>query len=358
MDAVSRKFTRKIRVGDIYIGGGSPVAVQSMTNTDTRDIKSTINQISQLEDAGCEIARVAVKDSEAARAITEIKKAVKIPIVADIHFDYRLAIESVKSGADKLRINPGNIGDSEKVKKVLAVAREYDIPVRIGVNGGSLEKDIILKYGRPEPKALVESAARHIAYLEENGFYNTVVSVKSSSVPLTYDSYILMSKSFDYPLHLGVTEAGTVNSGIIKSSAGIGALLLCGIGDTIRVSLTGDPVEEVKCAVEILKALELRNSGVRFISCPTCGRTEIDLISLALRAEEYCRTVKKNITVAVMGCVVNGPGEAKDADIGIAGGKGCAVLFKKGKIVATIPESELLAALIKEIEGFDENAAG
>lgn len=347
---------KKIRIGDVYIGGGYPIAVQSMSNTDTRDAKATVNQIAALKDAGCDIVRVAVKDMEAARAVYEIKKAIKIPLVVDIHYDYRLALESLKSGADKLRINPGNIGDAEKVKKVADAAKERGVPIRIGVNGGSLEKELIKKYQKPTPEALVESVKRHIAMLEENNFSDIVISVKGSNVPATYEAYCLVSETFGYPLHIGVTEAGTYKSGVIKSAIGIGALLLKGIGDTIRVSLTGDPVEEVKCALDILKATELRETGVNFISCPTCGRTEIDLVSIALKAEEYCASVKKNITVAVMGCVVNGPGEARDADIGIAGGKGCGALFKKGKVVATLPESELLAALIKEIEGYEANA--
>ena len=352
LPAKTVKTTKKIRVGDIYIGGDAAITVQSMTNTDTRDVTATVNQIAALADAGCDIARVAVKDMAAAQAIREIKKHTRIPIVADVHFDYLLAIESIKSGADKLRINPGNIGGSENVKKVVNAAKEYGIPIRVGVNGGSLEKDLLEKYGEAAPAALAESAARHIALLEENNFSDIIISVKSSSVPLTYDAYVLMSERCDYPLHIGVTDAGTLKSGIIKSAAGIGGLLLRGIGDTVRVSLTADPLEEVKCAVELLKALGLRHGGVTFVSCPTCGRTEIDLLNLAQKAEEYCANIKKDIKVAVMGCVVNGPGEAKDADIGIAGGKGSGVLFKKGKVVATLPESELLAALIKEIEGF------
>jgi len=345
-------MSKKIRIGDIFIGGGSPVTIQSMTNTDTRDIKATTTQILALAEAGCDIVRLAVKDAAAARAIREIKKDVKIPIVADIHFDYLLAIESIKYGADKLRLNPGNIGGAENVKKVVEAAKAYGIPIRIGVNGGSLEKDILEKYGRPTAEALVYSAARHIAILEENDFTDIVISVKTSSVPLTYGAYVLMSERFDYPLHLGITEAGTPKSGIVKSAAGIGGLLLRGIGDTIRVSLTADPVAEVKCALELLRALELRKFGVTFISCPTCGRTEIDMIPLAQKAEEFCGGIEKTLTVAVMGCAVNGPGEAREADIGIAGGKKRGVLFKKGQIIKSLPESELLPALISEIVSF------
>ncbi|MDR1687345.1 MAG: flavodoxin-dependent (E)-4-hydroxy-3-methylbut-2-enyl-diphosphate synthase [Clostridiales bacterium] len=344
--------TRKVNIGNVTIGGGSPIAIQSMTNTDTRDIKATVNQINELENAGCDIARVAVKYPEAAHAIAEIKKGIKIPLVADVHFDYTLAIESIKAGADKLRINPGNIGDSGRVKNVLNTAKEYGVPIRVGVNGGSLEKDLLEKYGAATADALVESALRHIAVLEENNFYDTVISVKTSGVPLTYEAYVKLAEACSYPLHVGVTEAGTVNGGKIKSAVGIGALLLRGIGDTIRVSLTGTPAEEVRCAAEILKAAEKLNDGVNFVSCPTCGRTEIDLITLAVKAEEYCLKVKKNIKVAVMGCVVNGPGEARDADIGIAAGKGSGALFKKGKVIKTLPEAELLNALIREIEEF------
>jgi (E)-4-hydroxy-3-methylbut-2-enyl-diphosphate synthase len=345
--------TKKVKIGNVTIGGGSPIAIQSMTTTDTRDIKATVNQINELENAGCDIVRIAVKYMEAARSIAEIKKGIKIPLVADVHFDYNLAIESIKAGADKLRINPGNIGDMDRVKKVLNTAKEYGAALRVGVNGGSLEKDLLEKYGRPTADALVKSALRHIAFLEENNFFDTVISVKTSGVPLTYEAYEKLAKACNYPLHVGVTEAGTLNAGKIKSAVGIGALLMRGIGDTIRVSLTANPVEEVRCAREILKAAEKLNDGVNFVSCPTCGRTEIDLITLACKAEEYCAGVKKNIKVAVMGCVVNGPGEARDADIGIAGGKGNGALFKKGKVIKTLPEAELLNALIKEIEEFN-----
>jgi len=348
----NNRQTKKIRVGDLYIGGGAPITIQSMTTTDTRDVKATTEQIGKLADAGCDIVRVAVNNTEAAEAIKQIKKHIRVPLVADVHFDYKLAIAAIKSGADKLRINPGNIGGAQNVKQVITAAKENCVPIRIGVNGGSLERDLLKKYGRNSAEALAESAARHIALLEENNFFDIVISVKSSSVPLTYSSYVLMSERFAYPLHIGVTEAGTPRQGVIKSAAGIGGLLLRGIGDTIRVSLTADPVCEVECAIDLLRAAGLRKGGVRFISCPTCGRTQIDLFSLAAKAEEFCAGVDKNITVAVMGCAVNGPGEAAEADIGVAGGKGMGALFKKGTVIKTLPEDELLSALIDEIQKF------
>jgi (E)-4-hydroxy-3-methylbut-2-enyl-diphosphate synthase len=342
--------SRKIRVGNVYIGGDAPVTVQSMTNTDTRNVSSTVEQILELEKAGCEIIRLAVPDMEAAGALKEIKKEIHIPMVADIHFDYKLAIEAILSGVDALRINPGNIGSELKVKEVVKAASFNDIPIRVGVNAGSLEKDILEKYGRPTPAALVESALRHVGILEKEGFYNTAISIKSSNVPDNIEGYRLIANETDYPLHLGVTEAGTNYSGIVKSSIGIGSLLCDGIGDTIRVSLTDRPIEEVKAGREILKALGLRNFGIEIISCPTCGRTNIDLIAIALEAEKILSEIDKPIKVAIMGCVVNGPGEAREADIGIAGGNGEGLIFKKGKIIKKVSEENLLKELVEEIK--------
>jgi len=347
---IKRRKTKKVRVGDIFIGGDAPITVQSMTNTDTRNIEETIEQIKKLEEAGCQIIRVAVPDMEAAQAIGSIKKAISIPLVADIHFDYRLALESMKQGADKIRINPGNIGDRERVKKVVEEAKARSIPIRIGVNSGSVEKHILAKYGGVTAEGLVESAFGHVSILEEYGFEQIVLSLKASSVPMTIDAYRLMSQRCDYPLHIGVTEAGTVYSGTIKSAVGLGCLLAEGIGDTLRVSLTGDPVEEVKAGREILKALGLGHGGPEFVSCPTCGRCQIDLIDIANKVEEQLRSLNVNLKVAVMGCAVNGPGEAREADIGIAGGKGEALLFKKGKIIRKIPQDRIVEELMKEIE--------
>lgn len=343
-----RKITKKVRVGDLEIGGGSSISIQSMTNTDTRDIDATVRQILELEEAGCQLARVAVVDLEAAKSIEKIKKNVHIPIVADIHFDYRLAIESMKSGVDKIRINPGNIGDIEKVKKVVDEAKLRDIPIRIGVNAGSLEKDILEEYGSVTAKGLVKSALRHVKILEDLDFEKILVSIKASSVSLNVDSYRLLSEKIHYPLHLGLTEAGTPRMGTIKSAIGIGTLLLDGIGDTLRVSLTSDPVLEVKSAKDILSALDLSDKP-QLISCPTCGRTQVDLISIAEGVEKELANINKNIKVAVMGCAVNGPGEAREADIGIAGGKGEVVLFKKGEIIKKIAQEEAVKTLIDEI---------
>ncbi|HOQ36453.1 MAG TPA: flavodoxin-dependent (E)-4-hydroxy-3-methylbut-2-enyl-diphosphate synthase [Acetivibrio sp.] len=348
MNYIDRKKTKTVKVGDISIGGGSPVAVQSMTNTDTRDIKATVNQIKMLEEEGCQIVRVAVPDNEAAEAIEEIKKSIKIPLVADIHFDYRLAITSMEKGADKIRINPGNIGDRERVKKVVEVAKERNIPIRIGVNAGSLEKNITQKYGLT-PRAMVESALEHARILEELDFYDIVFSLKASSVPMTIAAYRLMSEKTDYPLHIGVTEAGTLFRGTIKSCVGLGCLLAEGIGDTIRVSLTGDPREEVRVGQELLRSLGLLEGGVEFVSCPTCGRCQIDLIKIASEVEERLGKIDKSIKVAVMGCAVNGPGEAREADIGIAGGKNEALLFKKGEIIRKIPQDKIVDELMEEI---------
>lgn len=345
-----KRISKKVKIGNIFVGGNEKITVQSMTNTKTTDIKSTVDQILSLEKAGCDIIRVAVPDMDAATAINEIKKNINIPLVADIHFDYRLAIKAIESGVDALRINPGNIGGKDKVKEVVDASNHFGIPIRVGVNAGSLEKDILKKYGKPTPEALVESALRHVEMLEDNNFYETVISVKSSNVVDNIKSYELLASKVDYPLHLGVTEAGTIFAGTIKSSVALGHLLFSGIGDTIRVSLTDNPIEEVKAGNEILKALNLRKKGLEIISCPTCGRTQIDLISIAKEAEKVLVDIDKDIKVAIMGCVVNGPGEAREADIGIAGGKGEGILFKKGEVIKKVPESELLNELIKEIK--------
>lgn len=347
---IERKKTRKLRVGDIFIGGDAPVTVQSMTNTDTRDISATVGQIKRLEDAGCDIVRVAVPDSEAAAAVKEIKKAIRIPLVADIHFDYRLALACIENGADKIRLNPGNIGGPDRVKKVVEMAKPRGIPIRIGVNSGSVEKHILVKYGGVTPEGMVESALGHARLLEEQGFYDIAISLKASSVPMTIEAYRLMSQKADYPLHIGVTEAGTPFAGTIKSAAGLGCLLAEGIGDTLRVSLTGDPAEEVRVGIELLKAMGLRKAGIEFVSCPTCGRTRIDLIKIASEVEKRLEGCDKHIKVAVMGCAVNGPGEAREADIGIAGGDGEALLFKKGEIIRKIPQDRIVDELLAEIE--------
>ena len=318
---IKRKMTRQISIGDVKIGGGAPISVQSMTNTKTTDTNATVAQIKALVDAGCDIVRVAVPDMSAAENIYNIKSQVDVPLVADIHFDYRLALKAIEQGIDALRINPGNIGDEERVKAVVEAAKIRNIPIRIGVNAGSLDKKLLAKYGKVTAEALVESALEHIRILEKLNFYDIKISLKAHDVPLTLDAYRLMSETVDYPLHLGITEAGTVNTGIIKSAVGIGALLAEGIGDTFRISLTGDPVNEVKVANEILKALGLKEYGPTLISCPTCGRCNIDLPSIAEKVEQRLSGITKPIKVAVMGCVVNGPGEARDADIGIAGGK-------------------------------------
>lgn len=350
MGFINRKKTKVVDIGGVKIGGDNPVAIQSMCNTKTADVAATVNQIKALESVGCEIVRVAVPDMEAAEAIKEIKKQINIPLVADIHFDYRLALKAAECGIDKLRINPGNIGSLERIKAVVDVAKKGNIPIRIGVNSGSLEKDLLQKYGEVTPDALIESALRHVEILEKFDFENIVISIKASNVPFTMQTYSKLSDSVDYPLHLGITEAGTQYSGTIKSSVGIGAILAMGIGDTVRVSLTGDPVEEVRVAKQILKSLEMRKFGVSFVSCPTCGRTNIDLISLANAVEKRLEGINKDIKVAVMGCAVNGPGEAREADIGIAGGNNYGLIFKKGEILKKVPESELLNALMEEIE--------
>lgn len=341
---------RQIQVGSVLVGGDAPVSIQSMLNTKTTDVEGSLAQIRALKAAGCQIARLAVPDMEAARRFREIAAESPLPLVADIHFDYRLAIAAAEGGASKIRINPGNIGGKERVKAVVDVCKEKRIPIRIGVNGGSLEKNILEKYGHPTPEALVESALGHVALLEEQGFYDICISMKSSSVPVTMAAYRLMDQKTDYPLHLGVTETGTEHMGVIKSAIGIGGLLCLGIGNTLRVSLTADPVREIIAAKEILQAAGIRKEGPEFISCPTCGRTQIDLIGLASEVERRLQGMNKPITVAVMGCIVNGPGEAKEADVGIAGGKDCGVLFAKGKKLKTLPYDQLADALMEYIE--------
>ena len=345
-----RDNTRKISVGGVDIGGGAAVSVQSMCNTKTWDVEATVAQIKAMKAAGCDIVRLAVPDMAAARAISDIKEGVDMPLVADIHFDYRLALEAAARGIDKIRINPGNIGGEENVKAVADACRQRGIPIRIGVNAGSLEQRLLEKYGHPCPEAMVESAAGHAALLEKFGFYDICLSLKASSVPLTVAAYRMAAERFEYPLHLGVTETGTEWNGTIQSAVGIGTLLSEGIGNTVRVSLTADPVREVSTGIAILKAAGVRKGGVRFVSCPTCGRTEIDLISLANKVEGLVRGLNRDITVAVMGCVVNGPGEAREADYGIAGGKNKGILFKKGQVLGTYPYDELCDALIQLIE--------
>ena len=351
---MERKNTKKIKVGGLEIGGGAAVTVQSMCNTKTWDVEATVAQIKRLRAAGCEIVRLAVPDQRSAEAISAIKEQVDIPLVADIHFDYRLALICAERGIDKIRINPGNIGSEEKVKDVAEACRTRNIPIRIGVNAGSLEQRLLEKYGHPCPEAMVESARGHAALLNKFGFDDICLSMKSSSVPLTIASYRMASECFAYPLHLGVTETGTAWNGTIQSAVGIGTLLSEGIGDTIRVSLTADPVEEVKTGIAILKAAGLRKGGVKFVSCPTCGRTEIDLIGLANQVESLVSGLDRDITVAVMGCVVNGPGEAREADYGIAGGKEKGLLFKKGQVVGTYPYERLCGALMELIESDED----
>lgn len=347
---MDRKLTRKVKVGKVYVGGDAPVTIQSMTNTDTRDIEATLKQIRELYNAGCEIIRCTVPDVEAAEAIKEIVKQSPIPVVADIHFDYRLALKVVENGISAVRINPGNIGSIERVRMVAEACKAKNIPIRIGVNSGSLEKEILERDGKPTAKGLVESALAHVKILEAVDFHDIVISIKSSDVKMMIDAYRLMSEKVDYPLHLGVTESGTPFRGTIKSSIGIGTLLAEGIGDTIRVSLTSDPIEEIKVAKEMLKALGLREGGLEFVSCPTCGRTQIKLIEIANEVERRLEGINKDIKVAVMGCIVNGPGEAKEADIGIAGGKGEGIIFKKGEVIKKCKEEDLIEELMKEIE--------
>lgn len=347
---MQRRQSKKVKVGKIFVGGDSPVTVQSMLNRPASDIEGSIRQAVELEKVGCEIIRAAVPDMEAVRLIEKLKENLTVPVVADIHFDYRLALASLDAGVDKIRINPGNIGSMERVRAVANACKAKQVPIRIGVNSGSLEKEQLLKYGSPCAEALAESAMNHVLLLEQCDFDDIIISIKSSSVQTMIDAYRIVASKCDYPLHLGVTEAGTHNMALIKSSIGIGSLLIDGIGDTIRVSMTDDPVKEVSAANGILKAIGLKTDCVDIVSCPTCGRTKIDLISLANEVESRLSGCKKNIKVAVMGCAVNGPGEAREADIGIAGGDGCALIFKKGEIVCKVPENEAVGRLLEEIE--------
>ena len=349
-DLQKRRPTRQIHIGKVAIGGGAPISVQSMTNTKTTDTEATVAQIRALQAAGCDIVRLAVPDMEAAKNLGNILRQVTVPLVADIHFDYKLALEAIRQGIHALRLNPGNIGGEEKVKAVVEAAKEAGIPIRIGVNAGSLDKKILKKYGGVTPEALVESAMEHVRILEALDFHDMKISLKAHDVPLTIAAYRLMSQTVDYPLHLGITEAGTVNTGIIKSAVGIGALLAEGIGDTFRISLTGDPVVEVRVANEILKSLGLKEYGPTLVACPTCGRTSIDLPAISAQVEENLRDIEEPIEVAVMGCVVNGPGEARGADVGIAGGNGEGLIFRKGDIVRKVPEADLVNELFQEID--------
>ena len=347
---MDRRVSRQVNVGKIKIGGDAPIAIQSMLNAPANDFVANLNQLKELENAGCEIVRMAVPDMEAVKVLGKLKENSQIPLVADIHFDYKLALESLSAGVDKIRINPGNIGSSDKVFAVADACALKGVPIRIGVNSGSVEKDLLEKFGGATPEAMVESAFRHIELLENCGFYDTVISIKSSDVANMVKAYTLVAERCDYPLHLGVTEAGTERSSLIKSSVGIGSLLLNGIGDTIRVSITDTPVKEIYAARDILKAINLRVETPQIVACPTCGRTKIDLVSLANQVEDAVKNIKKPIKIAVMGCVVNGPGEAHEADIGIAGGDGCAVLFKKGEILRKVPENEIVKELLCEID--------
>ena len=349
-----REQTKEIQIGDRLIGGGNPILIQSMTNTRTEDVQATVQQIHRLEAAGCEIVRCTVPNKEAAQAITEIKKQIQIPLVADIHFDYRMAVAAIENGADKIRINPGNIGSKENVKAVVNAARERNVPIRVGVNGGSLEREMIEKYGGVTPEGIVESALLKVRMIEEFDYDRIVISNKSSDVLFSIRAHELIAEKTDYPLHVGITESGTLTSGNIKSALGLGVILYEGIGDTIRVSLTGDPVEEVKSAKMILRNMGLRTGGIEVVSCPTCGRTRIDLIGLANKVEEMVQDIPLNIKVAVMGCAVNGPGEAREADIGIAGGDGEGLLIKKGEIVRKVPEEQLLSVLRDELLNWNE----
>jgi (E)-4-hydroxy-3-methylbut-2-enyl-diphosphate synthase len=349
-----RRESRQISVGNVKVGGGAPITVQSMTKTDTRDIQATIEEIRKLEDAGCDIVRIAVPDMDAARALGAIKNQVTIPIISDIHFDYRLALEAIDQGVDGMRINPGNIGSRARIKAVVEMVKQRNIPIRIGVNSGSLEKEILRKYGSPTAEALAESALRHVQILEDMDFRDIKISVKSTDVMRMIQSYRIIAERTDYPLHLGVTEAGTIKAGTIKSSVGIGTLLAEGIGDTIRVSLTGDPVEEVAVGIDILRSLGLRKNGVEIVSCPGCGRLEIDLMKLVREAESRISDIDlpRPVKVAILGCVVNGPGEASEADIGIAGGRGKGMLYKDGRLIRSFKESQLVDELVKELEKF------
>jgi len=352
---ITRANTSVVHIGGVPVGGGHPIKIQSMTNTDTRDIASTVAQIKNLQAAGCEIIRVAVPDMEAASAITRIKKEISIPLVADIHFDYKLALAAVKNGADKLRINPGNIGSENRVRQVAEAAKACGLPIRVGVNSGSLEKEILAKYNGVTAQGMAESALKNVALLEKFGFNDIVVSIKTTDVSLMLDAHKILAKRLPYPLHIGLTEAGTPYNGAIRSAAGLGALLSLGLGDTVRVSLSGDPVAEIHAAKEILAAMGLRRFGVKVIACPTCGRTDIDVAGIASRLEQKLAHVTTPITIAVMGCVVNGPGEAREADVGIAGGNGKAVLFRKGEVVRTVGVDEMEVAVLGEVEGMITN---
>lgn len=347
---INRRQTKGVTIGDVTIGSGHPVAIQSMTNTKTEDIEATVNQIRALETAGCEIIRVAVPTMEAAKAIKTIKKKITMPVVADIHFDYRLAIAAMENGVDKIRLNPGNIGSDDKVKQVVEVAKHYGVPIRVGVNSGSLSRAILKKYGRVTADGLVESALEHVRLLEHYAFEDIVVAIKSSNVQMTLEAFEKLGAEVPYPYHIGITEAGTYFSGTVKSAVGIGHLLLNGYGDTLRVSLTGDPLNEIKVAKEILNALEIRSFGIKIISCPTCGRTNVDIEKMAEAVEARYGQVDADISVAVMGCVVNGPGEAREADLGIAGGFGEGLIFKKGQVLKKVKEEDLLDALFEEID--------
>jgi len=353
---------KSVFCGDVEIGGKAPISIQSMTNTKTSDVKASVAQIKALEAAGCQIVRMAVPDMDAAQALGEIKKRINIPLVADIHFDYRLALAAIKSGADKIRINPGNIGSEDGVRQIVSLAKERKIPIRVGVNAGSLERDILEKYGKPTAEGLAESALRNVRLLEKYDFDRIVISLKASDVKMNFDAYRIVDRESDYPLHIGVTEAGTPARGKIKSAAGVGALLLEGIGNTMRISLTANPVEEVVFASELLDAVGIRRSGIEIVSCPTCGRTEVDLVSIASeiekRAQTLCDKGVKNLKIAVMGCAVNGPGEAKEADIGVACGRGKGVIFTKGRIIATVKEEEIADKLIEMAERYDRDTAG
>jgi (E)-4-hydroxy-3-methylbut-2-enyl-diphosphate synthase len=353
-----RKRTRRIQVGTVTVGGDAPISVQSMTNTHTHDVSATISQIKRLESAGCEIIRVAVPDEKAAKAISQIKKEISIPLIADIHFDYRLAIDSLKAGADGLRINPGNIGSVHNIRAIVDCAKDRDVSIRIGVNSGSLEKDLLKKFGKVTAEAMVESALRHIDLINSFGFDQIKLSIKASDVARTVNAYRLLSSSTDFPLHVGVTEAGSLYSGIVKSSLGIGTLLADGIGDTIRVSLTRDPVEEVRVGYEILKSLGIRQRGPEIISCPTCGRCNIDLFGIVEKVEKSLMTCLLPIKIAIMGCIVNGPGEAREAEIGIAGGDGVGILFKQGKVVKKFPHEKLVDVLLKEVAAIEKERRG
>ncbi|MGM0369046.1 MAG: flavodoxin-dependent (E)-4-hydroxy-3-methylbut-2-enyl-diphosphate synthase [Bacillota bacterium] len=347
---MKRRTTKSVTIGDVEIGGGTPISVQSMTNTDTKKVAETVQQIKLLEKAGCELIRIAIPDQEAATKVDQIKAQINIPLIADIHFNHNLALEVLERGVDGLRINPGNIGGREKVREVAQKALAADVPIRVGVNGGSLEEELLEKYGHPTARAMVESALKNIKSLEEFGFEDIIISLKSSDVLMTLEAYQLMAQEVDYPFHVGITEAGTVKGGSIKSAVGIGSILAQGLGDTIRVSLTGDPVEEIRVAYDILKSLNLRNGGVEIVSCPTCGRCEIDLVEIANQVEEEISAINKSVQVAIMGCVVNGPGEAKEADLGIAGGKNEGLIFKDGEPLKKVTNDELVVELVEEIK--------